>query len=328
VNAAGSGAGASFDRRAIPAGAVESRWSAADGWPIRRFDWPAPAPAPADAGRGSLLFMPGRADEYEKYLEAFAHWRGRGWSVTSADWRGQAGSGRCGKDAITGDIGDYAVWVNDLAGLWAEWQQASPGPHVLIAHSMGGHIALRALAERRIDPAAVVLSTPMLGFSRPRAPLPLLQAIAWVMTKLGDPRRPAWKWRGQPGSPPPGRMELLTHDEQRYNDELWWRRSRPELALGPPSWRWIARGLASYRLLRKRGALEGIDTPVLILAASADRLVDFGAIARAARRLPHARLVTFGREARHEILRECDAVRDRALAAIDEFLARAAARGE
>ena len=40
--------------------------------------------------------MPGRGDAYEKYLETFEHWRLRGWSVTAADWRGQAGSGRLG----------------------------------------------------------------------------------------------------------------------------------------------------------------------------------------------------------------------------------------
>jgi lysophospholipase len=38
--------------------------------------------------------------------------------------------------------------------------------------------------------------------------------------------------------------------------------------------------------------------------------------------LPHAEILWFGPEARHEILREVDPVRDRALAAIDDFLDR------
>ena len=70
-----------FDRRAIPAGAIESRWTSPDGHSIRRIDWPEPA-APA---RGSLLFMPGRGDAYEKYLETLDHWCRQGWRVTATD---------------------------------------------------------------------------------------------------------------------------------------------------------------------------------------------------------------------------------------------------
>jgi lysophospholipase len=92
--------------------------------------------------------------------------------------------------------------------------------------------------------------------------------------------------------------------------------------MGPGSWGWTRAALASARLLRRRGVLERVQTPVLILATRTDRLVTYRAIARATRRLPRCELLTFGSEARHEILREADPVRDRALAAIDEFLCR------
>ena len=78
-----------FGRRSIPAGAAESRWVAPDGHAIRRLDWPEPDSRPV---RGSMLFMAGRGDAYEKYLETFEHWRTRCWRVTAADWRGQARS--------------------------------------------------------------------------------------------------------------------------------------------------------------------------------------------------------------------------------------------
>ncbi len=44
----------------------------------------------------------------------------------------------------------------------------------------------------------------------------------------------------------------------------------------------------------------------------------------AAGRIPGAELLSFGREARHEVLREVDPIRDRILATIDDFLARKA----
>lgn len=317
--AVGSDLGAN-DRRAIPQGASESRWHARDGHAIRRIDWTAPD---GDA-RGSLLFMPGRGDAYEKYLETLSHWHARGWRVTAADWRGQAGSGRLGTDAVTGHVDDFAIWIQDLAAFWAEWRRETPGPHVIVGHSMGGHLVLRALAERKVDPVSVVLTAPMLGLHPRLVPPALLHGVARAMRALGDPRRPAWKWSELPGEPPASRIELLTHDEDRYADELWWREARPELVMGPGSWGWIAAAIASIRLLDRPGVLESIETPVLMLAIRADKLVEFTAIERAARRLPHGELLTFGSEARHEILRETDAVRGPALAAIDEFIDRTA----
>jgi lysophospholipase len=191
---------------------------------------------------------------------------------------------------------------------------------VLVAHSMGGHIALRALAEKRVDPDALVLSAPMLGIAGLKLPLPLLHTVARLMTRIGDKRRPAWKWSERPGEVPEQRVNLLTHDVERYADELWWRGERPSLQMGAASWGWVERAYESIRRLAEPGALEAIETPVLMLATTADRLVDFPAIARAARRLPKGELLSFGPEASHEILREVDPVRDRALAAIDSFL--------
>ncbi len=273
--------------------------------------------------------MPGRGDAYEKYLEVLDHWAQAGWSVSAADWRGQGGSGRLGCDTVTGHIGDFSMWVEDLAAFWADWTKDRPGPHVLMGHSMGGHLVLRAAAEGLVTPDAMVLSAPMLGFvpiGRPPLVVPpaLLHQVARLMCRLGDPRRPAWKWSEKPGQPPESRIALLTHDADRYEDELWWRERRGELVMGPGSWGWIERAYASMRLLARKPMLENLSIPVLIVATLADRLVDAGAARRAAERLPHGELLMFGPEARHEILREADAVRLRALQAIDSFLSRVA----
>jgi len=311
-----------FDRRAIPAAAAESRWNTADGQAVRRIDWL----APESGAVGSLLFLPGRGDFYEKYLETLDHWNQRGWQVTAADWRGQAGSGRLGKDAVTGHIDDFATWIEDLALLWRQWKAETPGPHVIAGHSMGGHLVLRAIAERQIDPDGAILSAPMLGFAASVLPEALMHQAARVMKALGDPRRPAWKWSEAPGQLPEARAHLLTHDAQRYADELHWRAARPELVMGPGSWGWVERGYASMRALFAPGLLEAVRVPVLILATDNDKLVGYGAIARAAARLGDCELIHFGQEAHHEILREADPVRNRALAACDAFLARIAAR--
>ena len=309
-----------IDRRAIPPHASETTWRAPDGHAIRRIDWPGAASSP----RGSILFLPGRGDHYEKYLETLEQWHRAGWRVAAADWRGQGGSGRLGADSTTGHVRDFSVWLDDLAAFWRVWTAATPGPHVLAAHSMGGHLALRAVAEGLVRPDALVLVAPMLGMAGPPLPLAVLQGVAGLMKRIGPPARPAWKWSEKPGEIPAARETLLTHDADRYADEVWWREHRPELVMGPGSWGWVERAYASTRALFALGTLEHATVPTLMIATTADRLVKFAAIERACRRMPNCELVRFGKEARHEILREADPVRDRAIAEIAQFLDRVA----
>lgn len=309
-------------RRGIPAQARESVWHAPDRFAIRRIDWDADQSA-GQAPRGSLLFVPGRGDCYEKYLESLDGWHNAGWRVTALDWRWQAGSGRYYANSRIGGVDNFSTWIKDLSDFWADWVAAGPGPHVLVGHSMGGHLAMRAVAQGQVRPDALVLSAPMLGFITP-IPLVLQSLFGRLMCQIGDPARPAWKGGERPGDSAQTRGATLTHDPDRYADELWWRQVRPELDLGPASWDWVNKASESMMALAKDGLLESVEVPVLLLVARFDLLVSAGAIRRAATRLPHGELVEFGREAAHELLREADPVRDRVLGHIDAFLSRVA----
>ena len=96
----------SFDRRAIPAEAIESIWYGQGGWPIRRIDWNLEHNADCSP-RGSILFLGGRGDHYEKYLETLDGFARQNWQVAAIDWRGQGLSGRFLDDANIGDIDDF-----------------------------------------------------------------------------------------------------------------------------------------------------------------------------------------------------------------------------
>ena len=304
-----------IDRRVIPAAAIESFWHASDGWLIRRIDWPNP-PKP----RGSLLFLVGRGDHYEKYLETLDYYATAGWTVTSIDWRGQGGSGRLLADPHVGHIDDFATWGADLGAFWKIWRAATPGPHVIIAHSMGGHLVMRALVEQIIDPVAVAMSAPMLGIQTGGLPLSVNHSFAKLMCRIGRDRQAAWKVSEKPMSPINLRQKILTHDKDRYEDELTWWQLRPEVKLGPPSWHWVERAIASIQLLDRPGQLEKVETPILLLATTADQLVYTPRIIADSERLPNAETLIFGAEAAHELLREVDTIRDRCLNSIDAFM--------
>lgn len=301
-------------RRALPATARVTAWAAADGWQLRRFDWPA-----EEGRRGRILFQGGRGDIFEKYLELFAHWHQQGWSVTSFDWRGQGGSGRCSDDPRVGHIDSFSRYIGDLADFWGQWRAEAPGPHVLMGHSMGGHLVLRGLVENAVHPDAAVLVAPMLGLKSVFGAR-LGERIARIVGGIGNSARPAWRSNEKPGTTET-RQKLLTYDLDRYEDELWWQAAKPELVLGPPSWRWVVEAFASTRSVRDDPRLRRLSVPLLMLVPLADQLVEPRAAIAIADRLPDARVLRFGDESSHEVLREADPVRDRAIAEIDLFLA-------
>lgn len=303
-------------RRAIPADATVATWRAADGWPVRRFDRPG-------SGRGAILFQGGRADVIEKYLETFDDWHRAGWSVTSFDWRGQGGSGRLSPDPHVGHADDFLPWLDDLQGFWREWSAAHPGPQVVVGHSMGGYLVLQALLDQRIRADAAVLVAPMLGL---RSPIGAVAGgwLARFMAGRGDPARAAWSAREDERSVL-RRARRLTADPGRFADEGWWYERNPAIRLGPPSWAWLAEAFAATARLRADPRLATMDVPTLMLLAERDRLVDARAAARVAARLPNARVQRFGAGCAHEILREADPVRSRAMAAIAGFLDEVAA---
>lgn len=280
-------------------------WPARDGWPLRRFIWGA-----EEMPCGSLLFLGGRGDFVEKYLEALGHWHGRGWALTGFDWRGQGGSGRYLADRLVCHIPDFDPLLADLDAFVADWKAATPGPHVLVAHSMGAQLALRLLEQAPDRVEAAVLMAPMVGIGIKGLPTGVARAVARGAILAGRGERRIWERDlGNVG----GRM---TSCPDRQADKLWWKATCPEIASGAPSWGWLAAACASIAKLGDPGAIA---TPILIQASKRDPVIDIGSVRRLAARLPDAKLhLSEGKG--HELLREADAVRLPVLARIDAFL--------
>lgn len=301
-----------IDRRVRPGWLEIGQWAAADGWSLRHFRV---AAAPGCMSRGSLLFQTGRADFIEKYIEIFDHLRRRGWAIEGFDWRGQGGSGRILDDGRIGHSPPYARMVEDLAEYCGDWLGRTSGPHGLVGHSMGGHLVLRLLAERAPPVDGAVLVSPMLGLNTGLIPEKLGRLIARLFCAIGLTKEPAWSEDKGSGH----RQRNLTHSTERFEEELWWRAQDPMLDVGPPTWGWLRDSWDSIAELFGPGVLDRVSTPILLLCADHDRLVRAPAIRFAARRLPNARIAQYP-DSEHEILREVDAIRSRALADIESFL--------
>ncbi len=277
------------------------------------MDWRQPS---GERARGSLLFAGGRSDFIEKYLETYQHWNHLGWNVTTFDWRGQGLS----RGAMAPENPDsFDSLVDDLDSLIGDWRGDHPGPRVAIGHSMGGHLLLRTMVDRSPDFDAVVLVAPMLTVNSGPMPDWMAASFTEFLSWLGLGSRPMWKMAPALERPGSQRQRILTSSRERYEDELWWWDQYPQFRLPPPSFAWLRAAFHSSSSAFTRERLAGIETPVLLLGAERDRLVDPVAIRQAAAALPNAELEMFT-DSGHEILRESDPVRDRALDRIDRFL--------
>ncbi|QZH74126.1 MAG: alpha/beta hydrolase [Erythrobacter sp.] len=295
-------------RRNYPDGLKVGEWRAIDGFKHRCFRL-----AAASLPRGRLLFLGGRGDFFEKYLEAFGYWAASGWDVSGFDWRGQGGSGLTHPDGYC-HVADFATMVDDLAGFADKWRIDDGLSHIALGHSLGGHLLLRALAERRIACDAAVLLAPMLGI---RAGVLGAKAVNFFGLVGRVPclaHRPLWK--GQPRSNP----GHLTSCPDRHADKLWWKAKHPEIARGGPTWLWLAAAARSMTLLERQLRQNAPGLPVLLLTGARDRVVDAASIARIGALLPGLRPQTIA-SGGHELLRESNGPRLATLSAIESFLA-------
>jgi lysophospholipase len=291
----------------IPGAMTIDHVTADDGWPLRRFVMPPEGPP-----KGQIAFLGGRGDFFEKYLEAIGHWSAQGWGVTGFDWRGQGGSGRLHPDGLCHSTG-FARLVADLAGFVARWQAETAGPHVIVGHSMGGHLLLRACAEGRIAADGLVLVSPMIGIRGG----PLSPAMLHRLARLGalPPLRMRGLWRGRE-SPYQGHVTTCT---VRNAEKLWWKDQQPDLARGAPTMGWLAAATASIAALDQALAAHPVTMPALVLYAADDAIIDVAAVRRVRPFLPASTYAAIP-DAAHELLRERDEPRLDCLHRIDQFL--------
>ncbi|MFN7175412.1 MAG: alpha/beta hydrolase [Thermaurantiacus sp.] len=292
-----------------------------DGARLRTLVFPAAQP------RANLLLLGGRADFLEKSAETIADLHSAGFTVAAFDWRGQGLSTRL-LETGAGHIDSFDIFLADLDHLSDTLADDIAGPWVAIAHSMGAHLLLRWLADpaRRGHPFrarlhAAALTAPFCGLAMP-APLSaavLLAAGGQVRNRRGA----RFAWGQEPFGPRQtslARQMILTHCPRRFAEERLWVEANPALACGGVTWGWID-AFARSEIALEALPLEALELPLLALLAAEERLVSNRAALRVLARIPSA-TVDIIEGAAHEILRERDEIRARALSRIRAFLGR------
>lgn len=299
----------------VPPGGTLVALRAADGVALRAAHWPAAARTP----KGTVCLLQGRAEFIEKYYETIAELRRRGFAVVAFDWRGQGESGREVADAHKGHVSRFDAYRRDLKAVEeALLLPVMPHPHVCLAHSMGGAIALIGAAEGWLPFRRIVAVAPMLSIRMIRWPA-AAAVLARLLHAVGLGR--AYIPGGKPQSiaTKPFAGNRLSGDPVRYARNAEAARAVAAGAVGDPTIAWLVGAFRLMRRLRDPRTAAAIGVPTLILAAGADPVCGTATTERFAARLKAGHLLLLP-GARHEILSERDPVRDDFWAAFDAFV--------
>lgn len=278
-----------------PEGGAAVWLHADDGVRLRMAYWP-------EGPRGAVMLFPGRTEMIEKYGRTAARLARRGFGLFVIDWRGQGLSDRLADDPLLGHVGSFDDYQRDVAAYRTaiEHIRGKSTPLYVLAHSMGGNIALRALIEG-LPARAVAFSAPMWGLALTatiRHGLELLSAAGRAtgmdMHPVPGAGREFRLWEN------PFDENVLTSDAETYA----WMQAQviacPELRLGPPSLRWIGLALAECRAL---AAQPSPALPAFCAYGSREKVVEPDAIEARMADWPDSRLEHFD-GAEHELLME------------------------
>ncbi len=284
----------------VPDGAAAEWFKGANGARLRGALF-----VPTRLPRGSVIVSPGRTEGIEKYFEVAERLTARGFVVLVHDWRGQGLADRLLHDRLLGHAVGHADFLSDYRALIGIFEDRLPQPWIALGHSMGGCLTLLAMARGQMGISAAILSAPMLGLRTGSVPRPVARLLASLSTALGLGGRPTPG--PAPSAPAPFETNILTHDRARYERNEAQIIAHPDLKLGGPTWGWLKFAFSATEILARGAGVPTLATPVTVVAAGDDLLVDNGALEAVTKRLRRGRYVEIP-GAYHEILQETDEI--------------------
>jgi len=269
--------------------------------------------------KGSIVDLNGRSEFLEKYAEPIQKLNQSGFDVYSFDWRGQGLSTRLLPDRHKGHVNDFQDYISDLKAMLVKIvKPRAVKPLMMIAHSMGGHIATRFIHDYPGMIEGAVLTAPMIDTNTHPLPGWSIRLLTRIMLNAGK----AHSYAIGSGDYIPGNQKFngnrLTSDPLRYMDHINAVIENPDLALGGVTYGWLSAAFNSIKIIHSPGYAESIETPVLIVSAGSDQIVSIKAQQNICLKMPNCKFILI-KGARHEILKESDTVQSKFWNAFDRF---------
>ncbi|TPH17754.1 alpha/beta fold hydrolase [Litorilituus lipolyticus] len=222
-----------------------------------------------------IIIIPGRCESYLKYQELSYDLFNQGYNIFILDHRGQGLSERLQSNHNKGYVNNFQDYVCDVK-YFIENISTTLDKSVtyLLAHSMGAAIATRYLQENTIPIQAAALASPMFGFNAGNFP----KSITFQALKIANSinkrlSNDSWYFLGQKDYQAVTFEENhLTHSARRYSVFVDLYQSTPVIQLGGVTLQWLIESFKAQQAIFAN--LKDISTPILVLQASNDLIID------------------------------------------------------
>ena len=244
----------------------------------------------ADDPKGVVVISHGFTESVAKFAEPIYYLLQAGYEVWGLDHRGHGRSCRLNDNPYVVHVQRFEDYVEDLRHLTESRVKPTAGklPLYLYCHSMGGCVGAWTIEQYPDLFQKAVLSSPMLGLSFGKIPLPVAYAFATL------------KGLGEKGKEPLSPVEAFpeeTYEASASNSEarfLWYREKRrldSRLQTCAGSTRWGREAIRACRHVTNPKEIARIRIPVLLFQAEKDAYVENGAQDAFAARASSCRLV-------------------------------------
>lgn len=268
----------------------------------------------------TILILTGKSEFIEKYFHIAKFWNDKGYNAYILDWRYQGLSSRDPNDYQKTGIKDFSQMVGDLYMFFQKVIKPSQeGITLAYAHSMGAHLLLRCLIEKKLSLDGIILTSPLvqMNFS------PFPDAFVKFLITIA-------KWRGKesgyaltqgPYAPQSFSNQRLTSDPKNYAELVEFIGQNPKLQMGGATYAWIDAALTSCQKLEDD--LYPIEIPILMLSPKEDRVVKISGAYQLLNQLQlSSDEYAFFEGAGHELHSETKKIVKEVLKTIDDWLLR------
>ncbi|WP_338367528.1 alpha/beta fold hydrolase [uncultured Pseudoalteromonas sp.] len=261
----------------------------------------------------ALVISSGRVEGADKYKELLWELYNNNYAIFIVDHQGQGRSYRHLKNKHKGYVEHFKNYSADLNQFSQDvvdthWR----GNKVLVAHSMGGAIALNYLAEYQHSYQGVFLSAPMLNIFTKKVPRFSTTLIVSLAKMLGLQYSYALGQKNY--TPPSFDLNVLTSSQVRYKQFRRTYHTTPSLQLGGVTYGWL---YAVIKFLPLVNQLK-VTIPMFIAKAENDEVVNNSALDKLANSHANASIESF-KDAKHELFFERDEIRKPALKSLYLF---------
>ena len=259
----------------------------------------------ADNPKGTIVILHGFTESVVKFRPLIYVFLNEGYSVCIFDQRGHGKSHRDVENPSLTHVDHFEDYVRDMEVFLDQVVKKMPGPYYLFGHSMGGAVSALYLESGSTFFKKAILTSPMIMPAHAGVPMPITKFVFGTMALFGQRKKVLFNAPDYTGEE--NFENACASSRVRF---VWYnnlKKADPDLYTCNPTVGWALESMKVPRKILKKGAPEGIKTPVLLFSCDGDNMVLRPEQEKFVSRVPDARFETVS-GGKHELYRSDDAV--------------------